>query len=141
MIHPTHDMRDIPDLLGYHAKLGALPSGPKPMRACFKCGMFDTNMSHCTECDICKVAPHMNWYQAGGHLDPFASMRTNTAGMGISAGAVHPRNTATTGPNGMPIRRPPDPAPPSVANPAETRPGLAPEAIDKKAYDEFMRGL
>jgi len=136
MIHPTHDMRAIPDLLGYHAKISASTLGVKPTRACFKCGMFDTNMSHCTECDICKAAPHMNWYQAGGHLDPFASMRTNTAGMGISAGAVHPRTP--TGPNGMPTRR----DVPGIPNkPAETRPGLAPEAIDKKAYDEFMRGL
>lgn len=136
-LHTSHDMRNIPDRVGYSKTLGTTA----PARACFNCGIFETNGGGVKPCADIKKVLHMEWYQAGGKLDPFSSMRTNTAGCVVGS---TPLGAQGTGPNGMPIRRdvPQEAASNSItAGPKEARPGLVPEEIDRKAYDEFMRGL
>jgi len=162
-----HDMRDIPDADIYGKQA---PTKFKPKKACFRCGVWDTSLSTYTktyeDCDKIFANPNMAQYREGGNRDPFASMRpagcvTGTSGSSAGSSGAYTTGAAggktdytpgvaggTTlgskgvGASGMPVRR----DVPAQGNtpwsaPAEKRPGLAPETIDRDAYDEFMKGL
>jgi len=145
-----HDMRDIPDAATYGAHCH---TNWKPKKACRRCGVWDTllssNRKSYEDCDRIVIQSSMAAYREGGNRDPFASMRpagcvTGTGGsVGIAQqNAANSLGSKGVGASGMPIRR----DVPAQGNtpwsaPAEKRPGLAPETIDRDAYDEFMKGL
>lgn len=112
-------------------------------QACWTCGKIFPAVSKYCETYLTQY----DWrWGPGQPEDPFASMRTNVAG-GASAGQA--LGSQGVGAHGMPIRDPghthhiyvPESSPPAAAGPAEKRPGLVSEEIDRKAYDEFMKGL
>jgi hypothetical protein len=147
-----HVMHPIPDPDGYWRKLGGIGGSKGPKQACWFCGLFDTSVAGSRQdCSTVQANPSMKHYRAGGRLDPFASMRTNTAagaasGRPLTANPGMVLGSKGVGGSGMPIRRDvpvPDPGyhPPVVAGPKEDRPGLTEERINRDAYDDFMRGL
>jgi hypothetical protein len=115
--------------------------GTNYKNACWNCGKFAPSIGN--SCEYYLNQGGWVW-GPGGPDDPFASMRTN--GKATGPLTANPLGTLGVGGHGMPIRRDvPVPAPGETAwsktEPAEKRPGLAPEAIDWEAFKTFGKGL
>ena len=62
-----HDVRDIPDA-AYRKKTMV-------QTACYRCGLYDPEVSSSTTCEEMIRIDGMKIYQAGGDMDPFAGYR------------------------------------------------------------------